>query len=92
MNIVLELRGTDWVPIRSTPWHEIDPKDALGIQLPQDGIVGPLTMEGNPCPWPWDPIQLVGAPIGQYHCPYCGEMVIAGMNHVDYREVEGEGQ
>lgn len=67
-------------------WHEIEPKDAVGIVLPADGIIGPLTMEGDPCPWPWEPPQLAGLPIGQYHCPYCLEMVIAGMNHIDYRE------
>lgn len=30
---------------------------------------------------PHDPRKLAGAPIGQYHCPVCGEMVIAGMEH-----------
>ena len=24
--------------------------------------------------------------MGMYHCPYCGEMVMAGMDHIDYRE------
>ena len=24
-----------------------------------------------------------GAPIGMFHCPECGEMVIAGMEHPD---------
>ena len=43
-------------------------------------IDGPDT----PCPWPFDPLLLHGAPIGMYHCPHCGSMVMAGMSHVDY--------
>ena len=70
------------------PWYEIEPKDAVNITLPSEGIVGPLTMEGHECPWPWEPQQLLGVPLGQYHCGYCGEMVIAGMRHLDYREVD----
>lgn len=66
-------------------FSKIDPKDAVDIVLPHPGIQGPLTQEGEECPWPWDPIQLKGAPLGQYHCVYCGEMVIAGMDHIDYR-------
>lgn len=46
------------------------------------GIDGP----GVFCPWPFDPWQLYGAPLGQYHCPYCGSMVLAGMSHLDYTE------
>lgn len=30
-----------------------------------------------------DPRNTTGA-IGMYHCPECGEMVIAGFPHVDY--------
>lgn len=30
-----------------------------------------------------DPTKIVGA-IGQYHCPECGEMVVAGVPHPDY--------
>lgn len=67
-------------------WSEIAPKDAVNIVLPQPDIEGPLDTDGNPCPWPWEPQQLVGAPIGQYHCRYCGEMVVAGMPHPDYRD------
>jgi hypothetical protein len=46
------------------------------------GIDGPGTF----CPWPFDPAQLVGQPIGQYHCPYCGSMVVAGIGHLDYTD------
>ena len=69
-------------------WREIEPADAVNIVLPRDDIAGPLNEEGEPCPWPWDPIQLRGAPIGQYHCPYCGAMCVAGMDHPDYAEVD----
>lgn len=31
-----------------------------------------------------DPRQYLGTPIGMYHCPECGEMVLAGMEHPDY--------
>jgi len=29
------------------------------------------------------PEKRIGDPIGQYHCPYCGAMVIAGVPHPD---------
>ena len=29
----------------------------------------------------YDPRALAGQPIGMYHCPECGEMVVAGMKH-----------
>jgi hypothetical protein len=69
-------------------WYEIEPRDAVNICLPVEEILGPLNELGEPCPWPWAPIQLVGAPLGQYHCPYCGAMVLAGQHHVDYRELD----
>lgn len=43
-----------------------------------------LNEMGEECPFPFDPPQLVGQPLGQYHCPYCGAMVIAGMTHPNY--------
>jgi len=68
-------------------WFDIEPKDAVDIDLTKRlDITAPLTMEGDRCPWPWEPQQLVGAPLGQYHCGYCGEMVMAGMPHLDYRD------
>lgn len=36
----------------------------------------------NECPH--DPRPLLDQPIGMYHCPECGEMVVAGMEHPDY--------
>lgn len=69
-------------------WQDIDPKDAGAINLSVDlSITAPLDEEGERCPWPWHPQQLVGAPMGQYHCPYCGAMVMAGMEHLDYAGV-----
>ena len=31
----------------------------------------------------YDPSKVVG-PIGMFHCPNCGEMVVAGCPHPDY--------
>lgn len=65
-------------------WYEVAPVDAVGLIL--KGDEGPLNDTGETCPWPWDPQQLVGAPIGQYHCEYCGAMVVAGVRHLDARD------
>lgn len=52
-----------------------------------------MNNEPNPGPDPpprlvercsYDPSQLIGVPIGMFHCPECGEMVVAGMPHPDY--------
>ncbi len=69
-------------------WYEFSPAEGreIGDLTKRDDIQGPLNESGEECPWPWDPEQLVGAPLGQYHCPYCGAMVMAGLPHVDYRE------
>lgn len=68
-------------------WTEIEPKDAVSIDLSKRlDITAPLTQEGERCPWPWEPQQLVGVPLGQYHCGYCGEMVMAGVEHLDYKD------
>jgi hypothetical protein len=71
----------------SVKWYDISPKDALDIDCRErPDLDPPLTQSGEPCPWPWDPQQLVSAPLGQYHCGYCGEMVMAGVQHLDYRD------
>lgn len=46
-----------------------------------------LTMRwrGNDCPE--DPRRLTGEPIGMYHCPWCGMMVLAGLPHPDPDDV-----
>lgn len=35
--------------------------------------------------------MLKGQPIGMYHCPYCGAMVLAGQRHLDYADVDYAG-
>lgn len=75
-----------------TRWQDIDPKDATTLNLAvRLDITAPLNEQGERCPWPWDPQQLDGAPMGQYHCPYCGAMVMAGIEHLDYAELIGQG-
>ena len=44
------------------------------------GLSGVDNMPNN-CPH--DPKETIG-PIGMYHCPKCGEMVLAGMDHPDW--------
>jgi hypothetical protein len=71
-----------------TLWSEIEPADATAINLAERlDIDAPLNEAGERCPRPWEPQQLVGVPLGQYHCPYCGAMVIAGVPHLDYGDV-----
>lgn len=70
-------------------WFNISPKDAQSLDLSKRlDIVAPHNEAGERCPWPWDPQQLTNAPMGQYHCAYCGAMVIAGIPHLDYSEEE----
>lgn len=37
----------------------------------------------------YDPREMSGLPIGMFHCPECGEMVIAGLPHPTDSEVAG---
>lgn len=48
------------------------------------GWAVPVGDDGRPCPLPFDPLFLFGEPIGMYHCPFCGSMILAGVPHVDY--------
>jgi hypothetical protein len=32
----------------------------------------------------YDPSGLVNVPLGMFHCPNCGQMVVAGLPHPDY--------
>lgn len=71
-------------------WHEFSPEKAA--KLFPDGAIDkdialPINELGEECPWPWDPQQLKGAPMGQYHCPYCGAMCVAGIPHLDYKNI-----
>lgn len=69
-------------------WHEIDPADAVDIDCRErPDLRPPLNEAGEPCPWPWEPQQMAGAPVGMFHCRYCGDMVVAGISHPDYRPV-----
>ena len=36
----------------------------------------------------FDPSIYTGVPLGMFHCPICGEMVIAGLPHPDFLEEE----
>ena len=38
----------------------------------------------------FDPKPYIGVPIGMFHCPECGEMVVAGMDHPNYALLESE--
>lgn len=71
-------------------WSSITPRQAaqrkLNLSINLD-ITAPLNEMGERCPWPWEPEQLIGAPLGQYHCGYCGAMVMAGIKHLDYKEM-----
>lgn len=71
-------------------WTEIQPEDAVDIVLPSPDIIGPTNEFGEPCPWPWEPQQLKGQPLGMYHCSYCGGMVVAGIPHTDYTDQHHE--
>ena len=54
----------------------------------------------EPCPecyrpasgWCDDPRTLAGAPIGQYHCPGCGVMQLAGAAHMVCERCHGTGR
>lgn len=70
-------------------WYDIAPADAAAIDCRQrPDLDPPLADDGTVCPWPWEPQQLTDAPMGMYHCGYCGSMVLAGQRHPDYREDE----
>ncbi len=80
-------------------WQDITPAEAVGINLTERlDITAPINENGERCPWPWDPQQLTGAPMGMFHCAFCGAMVLAGVEHTDYAdyadvfdgELEGE--
>lgn len=73
-------------------WQDIEPKDAVDIDCTKRPDLNPPKNEnGDVCPWPWEPQQLKGAPLGQYHCPYCGAMCMAGIEHPDYSDSPTDG-
>ena len=70
-----------------THWTDYEPAEAMDLDLSKRlDIEAPLNEEGERCSWPWDPQQLVGVPLGMYHCRYCGAMCVAGVPHPDYRD------
>lgn len=40
---------------------------------------------------PEDPKRLLGLPIGMYHCPSCGAIVVAGFDHPTDKAVRNQG-
>ena len=44
-----------------------------------EGLLESMQQDLPPCTY--DPSPLKGVPIGMFHCPECGEMVVAGMEH-----------
>ena len=38
-----------------------------------------------------DPMQMVGLPIGMFHCGWCGVMQIAGVPHINCTTCDGKG-
>lgn len=73
-------------------WHEFTPKEGaeIGDLQKRPDIAPPMNELGEFCPWPWEPQQLVGVPLGQYHCGYCGGMQAAGIPHLDWRDAKPE--
>ncbi len=68
-----------------TLWSDIAPADAVDIDLSRRvDIRAPRNELGEPCPWPWEPQQLRGVPLGQFHCGYCGGMQVAGQQHLNW--------
>lgn len=91
LRLVRHRDGQEWEEVPA--WFDIEPKDSLAIDLTKNlDMVAPHNENGERCPWPWDPEQLVGAALGQYRCPYCGAMVVAGMKHLDYGPVDEHGR
>ncbi len=72
-------------------WYDIEPKNAVDIDCTKrPDLNPPVNEEGEVCPWPWEPQQLVGVPMGQFHCGYCGAMCVAGFRHPDYTGFQEE--
>ncbi len=70
-----------------TVWYDISPAEAVDIDCTLRPDLSPPKNEiGEVCPWPWEPQQLVCAPLGQYRCPYCEAMCVAGVRHPDYSD------
>ena len=73
--------------------HAVNIIDTL-LEFANKGIDWGTDSKGRkrkPCPE--QPFLLAGQPLGQYHCPVCVEMQIAGMRHMEpdenYEEMTG---
>lgn len=72
-------------------WYDIEPKDAVDIDCTtRPDLNPPVNENGEVCPWPWEPQQLIGMPIGQLCCGYCGALSVAGLRHPDYAGLNEE--
>lgn len=49
--------------------------------VPLHEAIAPIVEACGPKPCTYDPMLMIGTPTGMFHCPGCGEMVIAGMPH-----------
>lgn len=66
-------------------WQDVPEPRRHALNLAERlDITAPLNQDGERCPWPWEPQLLVNVAIGMYHCSYCGEMCIAGVEHPDF--------
>jgi len=41
---------------------------------------------------PFNPIIYLNKPIGMFHCPWCGEMILAGIPHINYPPIDWDDQ
>jgi len=85
MDVGLYLFWMLWATLAYT-----DDDGELGYRMPISDVLSEENGVETACPWPFDPIlpHMMSAPLGQYHCPYCGSMVLAGVPHGDYKGFE----
>jgi hypothetical protein len=85
--------------LKPTPWTQAEQESAREVLEAALRIIDHSIDWGEykgrkrlPCPE--QPLLLLGAPLGQYHCPVCGEMQLAGIPHLapdeDYEQVIGQ--
>ena len=85
----------NWTEVRGTPskdwkkWTDI-PLSGRMPRLPFGDIQGPLNEFDERCSWPWEPIALAqnGANTGMFHCSFCGGMVMIGLPHFDFDNLD----
>ena len=69
MDVGLYLFWMLWATLAYT-----DDDGELGYRMPISDVLSEENGVETACPWPFDPIlpHMMSAPLGQYHCPYCG--------------------